>query len=137
MKGFIVAMVMFTSALLVSCTTEDPTPSPTDPRSNYTGNWSVSESWNKLSYEVTITNDASSSTGVYIDNFANSGQGVKTHAVVSGSLISISPMPQSLSNGWVIEGGSGSLQGTTKISWSYIFNDEANQYSATAIYTKQ
>jgi hypothetical protein len=120
-----------------SCTTEDPAPSPTDPRASYTGLWGVSENWNKLSYEATISNDPGSSTGVYIDNFANAGVGVKVHASVSGSVITIAPLPQTLSNGWVIESGSGYLQGTTKINWSYVFNDLADQISATAIYTKQ
>jgi hypothetical protein len=45
-------------------------------------------------------------------------------------------LPQTLSNGWIIESGSGYLQGTTKINWSYVFNNQADQISATAVYTK-
>ena len=122
---------------LSSCTTEDPAPSPTDPRASYIGTWGVSETWHKLSYEVSISYDQGSSTGVYIDNFANAGPGVKAHATVSGSSIAITDLPQNLSNGWVIESGSGSLQGTTKINWNYVFNDGANQYSAVATYSKK
>lgn len=133
---FMFAFAMVAAMTFVSCTTDNPDPSPTDPRDNFVGSWSVSESWNKLSYEVTILNDAASSNGVYIDNFANSGVGVKTHATVSGSSITIAPLPQSLSNGWVVEMGGGVLQATTKINWTYVFNDEATQYSATAVYTK-
>jgi hypothetical protein len=134
---FFLAMVILPIVFLTACTTEDPTPSPTDPRASFVGTWSVSESWNKLAYEVNVTTDAASSTGVYIDNFANAGVGVRTRATITGSSILISPAPQSLSNGWVVETGSGFLQGTTRINWSYVFNDEANQYSATAVYTKQ
>jgi hypothetical protein len=134
---FILTLAMITLVIITSCTSESPTPSPTDPRASFIGAWGVSENWNKLAYEVTITNDANSSTGVYIDNFANSGVGVKTFAIIAGSAISISPLPQGLSNGWVIESGSGYIQGTTKINWAYVFNDLATQYSATAVYTKK
>ena len=134
---FLIALLMITLVFFSSCTTDNPTPSPTDPRANYTGTWSVSENWNKLAYEVKITNDAGSSTGVYIDNFANSGTGIKTHATISGSTISITSPPQTLSNGWVIETGSGYLQGTIKINWNYVFDDLATQYMATAVYTKK
>jgi hypothetical protein len=129
--------VLLLSFFLSSCTPEDPAPSPTDPRANYIGTWGVSENWHKLSYEVYISYDQGSSTGVYIDNFANAGTGVKAHASVSGSSISITDVPQNLSNGWVIENGSGSLQGTTKIIWNYVFNDGANQYVADATYSKK
>jgi len=134
---FILVFVLTTPVFLSSCTTDEPSPSPTDPRASYTGTWSVNETWTKLSYEVSISNDAGSSTGVYISNFANSGSGVKTHASVSGNNISISPLPQTLSTGWVIETGSGFLQGTTKINWTYVFNDLATQYTANAVYTKK
>jgi hypothetical protein len=133
----ILSFLLVTPFLFSSCATDNPSPSPTDPRANYTGTWSVNENWTKLSYEVSISTDASSSTGVYIDNFAGSGTGVRTHASVSGSTITITPLPQTLSNGWVIETGSGSLQGTTTISWNYVFNDLATQYIATAVYTKK
>jgi hypothetical protein len=130
------SILLLSMLVFSSCTTEDPAPSPTDPRASYTGVWGVSENWNKLSFEATISNDPGSSTGVYIDNFANAGAGVKAHASVSGSTITIAPLPQTLSNGWVIESGSGYMQGTTKINWNYVFNDLADQISATAVYTK-
>jgi hypothetical protein len=136
-KLYFFSVICFSILFLTSCTSEDPAPSPADPRESYVGVWGVSENWNKLSYEATISIDASSSTGIIIDNFANSGVGVKTHAVVSGNSVSIAPTPQTLSNGWVIENGSGYLQGTTKINWSYLFNDTADQISATAVYTKK
>jgi hypothetical protein len=134
---FLLTFVWMTPFFLSSCTTDNPDPSPTDPRATYIGTWGVNEIWSKLSYEVTISNDAGSSTGVYISNFANSGSGVRTHASISGNNITIAPLPQTLSNGWVIENGAGYLQGTTKITWSYQFNDLATEYFATAVYTKK
>jgi hypothetical protein len=86
---------------------------------------------------VDITSDQGSSDGVFIENFAGSGAGVKTYALISGNNIIISPLPQILSNGWNIESGSGGLQGTTKINWNYVFNDQANTYTAIAVYTKK
>ena len=122
---------------LISCQKETTEPDPADPRANFLGGWSVYEQWTKLTYEVYITADPNSSSGIYIENFAGSGSGVKAHASISGSNVGISSLPQTLSNGWIIENGSGSMQGTTKINWSYVFNDHADTYTANAVYTKQ
>ena len=122
---------------LISCESDTTEPDVVDPRSNFTGVWTVNENWTKLTYEVSITEDQGSTNGVYIENFAGSGGGVLTHATVSGTSIYISPIPQTLSTGWKIEAGSGTMQGTTKINWNYIFNDEANTYTAVAVYTKK
>jgi hypothetical protein len=108
-----------------------------DLTANFRGFWSVNENWNKLTYDVAITNDPVSCDGVYIENFAGSGSGVKTHALISGNQITISPLPQTLTTGWIIESGSGVMQGTTKINWNYVFNDLADTYTATATYTKE
>jgi hypothetical protein len=120
-----------------SCQDEPIDPEPTDPRSNFIGVWSVNEKWTKLTYEVNITTDPNSSSGIFIENFAASGSGVKTFALVSGSQVEISSVPQTLSNGWIIESGSGALSGTTKMNWNYVFNDEANTYTAIAVFTKK
>jgi len=120
-----------------SCQDEPIDPEPTDPRSNFIGVWSVNEKWTKLTYEVNITTDPNSSSGILIENFAASGSGVKTHALVSGDNVEINPLPQTLSNGWIIESGSGALSGTTKMDWNYVFDDEANTYTAMAVFTKK
>ena len=122
---------------IISCESDTTEPDVTDSRSNYIGIWTVNENWTKLTYEVSVTEDPGSTNGVFIENFAASGGGVLTRAVVSGNSISISPLPQTLSTGWKIEQGSGTLQGTTRINWNYVFNDEANTYNAVAVYTKK
>jgi hypothetical protein len=120
-----------------SCQEDPIDPEPADPRTNFLGVWSVNEKWTKLTYEVNITNDPSSSSGIFIENFAASGSGIKTYALVSGNQVEISPLPQTLSNGWIIKSGSGALSGTTKMEWSYVFDDEANTYTAMAVFTKK
>jgi hypothetical protein len=131
------AILLLLQIVLPSCQTETNPPDPVDARSNFLGAWAVNENWTKLTYEVEITTDPGSSDGVFIENFAGSGAGVKTHASISGNNINISPLPQTLSTGWIIESGSGGLQGTTKINWNYVFNDLANTYTAIAVYTKK
>ena len=131
------AVLLIFLVVLSSCQTESTPPEPTDIRSNFLGIWTVNENWTKLTYEVSITTDPASSDGVFIENFACSGSGVKTQASISGNNINISPLPQTLSTGWIIESGSGGLQGTTKINWNYVFNDLANTYTAIAVYTKK
>jgi hypothetical protein len=130
-------VLMLLQIALSSCQTETTEPDPVDARSNFLGIWTVNENWTKLTYEVSITSNPSSSDGVFIENFAGSGSGVKTQATVSGNNITISPLPQTLSTGWIIDNGSGGLQGTTKINWNYVFNDLANTYTAIAVYTKK
>ena len=140
MKKIAVAAWAFLLVLqigLSSCSTETATPDPVDIRSNFLGVWTVNENWTKLTFEVDITSDPGSSDGVFIENFAFSGSGVKTHASVSGNNITITPLPQTLSTGWIIESGSGGLQGTTKMNWNYVFNDLANTYTAIAVFTKK
>jgi hypothetical protein len=139
MKKIAIACIVLVllQIVLTSCQTETSPPDTTDIRSDFLGVWSVSENWTKLTYEVAITSDAGSSDGVFIENFAGSGSGVKTYATISGKNITISSLPQTLSTGWIIESGSGVLQGTTKINWNYVFNDLANTYTAIATYTKK
>jgi hypothetical protein len=131
------AALLLIFAGLSSCQTDTTEPDQTDARSNFLGAWSVNENWTKLTYEVGITKDPNSTDIVYIENFAGSGAGVLTRAKISGSSITISPLPQTLSTGWIIQSGSGVLQGTTKINWNYVFSDEANTYTAIAVYTKK
>jgi hypothetical protein len=131
------AVLLFLLIGLSTCQTDTATPDPVDKRANFLGGWSVNENWTKLTYDVYITSDPNSSDGIYIEKFAGSVAGVKAHANVSGNTISIAPLPQTLSNGLVIESGSGNLQGTTKINWSYVFNDGADTYNANAVYTKR
>ncbi|MEI7980528.1 MAG: hypothetical protein WCI71_02675 [Bacteroidota bacterium] len=120
----------------VGCTKDTgTTPDPTDARASFTGRWSVSETWTKLSYEVNITADPNSTDGVFIANFANTGfSGVPAGASVSGKAINLDP-DQVIGGGLKINGG-GSLNGS-KILWNYTLDDGATRINAVATYTRQ
>jgi len=120
------------SLLFIGCG-KDPTPSPTDPRSQFLGQWSVTETKKNLTYDVDITADVNSTDGVLIHNFGSFGTSVAAGATVSGNAITLDAN-QEIVPGVTINGG-GSLSGT-KITWSYKINDGANLVTITAIYTK-
>ncbi len=126
------ALVLFT-ALLAGCTTDEPSPSPTDPRTSFTGTWLANEQEYKYTFEVTIDLDASSSTAVLIHNFANSGTTAK--ADVSGTNITLVP-DQIIGDGWTLN-GSGALTSSTRINWTYSFLDGATLHQVTGTYTRQ
>lgn len=118
-----------------ACTTEDPSPSPADPRSAFVGTWRVDEQETKQTFEVTIEISAGSETAVKIYNFANSGSTSNPAiADVSGTNITLVP-DQIIATDWVINGG-GSLTTSTNINWAYTVNDGANLHSLIAVFTK-
>jgi len=128
---FLVAMV----AALAGCT-KDSTTTPDTPvgRDSYIGSWSVSESYTKLTYEVTILADPNSNDGVLIAGFANTmPSGPRAGAVVSGSKITLDA--NQVIDGLKLNGG-GTLSGT-KITWVYTIDDGANLTHAVAVYTKK
>ena len=122
--------VIFASTILLilglsSCTDQDPTPAPADPRQAFIGVWSVTESELRLTYEVDIQLDPKSQNGgVYIYNFANAGSGSNpAYAFVSGNTISLE-VNQIIGDGWIIN-GSGILSGT-----------RINFHNISAVFTK-
>lgn len=131
------ALVIFTLFAFgfSACTDNDPAPAPADPRTNYTGVWSVTETETKLTYEVSIEIDTESQNGgVYIYNFANAGSSSNpAYAFVSGNTISLESN-QVIGDGWIIN-GSGSLSGS-RINWPYTLNDGANLHYISAVFTK-
>jgi len=120
------------SLLFIGCG-KDPTPSPTDPRSQFLGKWSVTESKKSLTYDVNITADVNSQDGVLIYNFGGFGNSVAAGASVSGNSITLDAN-QEIVPGVTINGG-GSLSGS-KITWSYTINDGADLITVSAVYTK-
>ncbi len=139
MKSFIrtlLPVLLLFAALLQGCTTEDPSPSPSDPRSAFVGTWGVDEQETKLTYEVTISIDASSSTQVLISNFANAGSSSNpARAEVSGNNIFLNA-DQIIGDGWKIN-GAGLMNTSTKITWAYTLDDGATLHNLSAVYTKK
>jgi hypothetical protein len=125
-----------TSWFLSSCTKDSNTiPDGTDIRAAMTGTWLVNEQVKKITYEVTISKDTTSSNGILINNFGDAGQAVQAIAYLTGTTLNLKTN-ELLVNGWVIN-GSGTLSGTSKIIWTYIIHDGANQIDVTATYLKQ
>ena len=65
-------LAMLASLVITGCQKESTTTPSSDARVAFIGNWSVQESWVKLSYEARIASDTNSKTGVLIYNFADS-----------------------------------------------------------------
>ena len=121
--------------ILSGCAKDSATTPDAGTRAAFLGKWSVSETWTKLSYEVTISADPNSSDGVFISNFAQTGtSGTPASAAVNGSTILLDS-PQVIGDGITIA-GSGTLSGT-KIVWHYTFDYQSNLINAIATYTKQ
>jgi len=127
------AFIFLSLSLLFTGCGKDPTPSPTDPRSQFLGKWSVTESKKSLTYDVNITADVNSQDGVLIYNFGGFGTSVTAGASVSGNSITLDAN-QEIVPGVTINGG-GSLSGS-KITWSYTINDGADLITVSAVYTK-
>lgn len=127
-------MMLFISFFSNCKTDSNYDPDPSDARSRFVGQWSVTEVKKKLSYEVSITQDTQTSDGVLIYNFGGFGSSVAARAIVSGSKITL------IANQEIVPGvtidGSGTLSENTKIHWSYNIDDGATLISVTAIYTK-
>jgi hypothetical protein len=131
--NFLAAFLLLTT-IISGCTADSPTPPSGDARDTYVGSWSVSETELKLSYEVSIEIDTSSSTKVFIYNFANIGTADPAVAVVSGNTITL-VSDQVIGDGLIINGG-GALSGSSKITWAYTLNDGATLHHLSAIYSK-
>jgi hypothetical protein len=131
-----ILLVLMGAIALNGCTKEaGPDPSPTDARAAFLGQWSVSETWTKLAYEVNITADPGSNDGVFISNFANTGSsGIPAGATISGTSITLDA-DQVIGDGLKIN-GSGTLSGT-KINWNYTLDDGATLIYIVATYTKK
>ena len=126
-------LFLFAMALFISGCVKDSSTTPEPGRDSFLGSWSVSESYTKLTYEVTISVDPNSTNGVLIAGFANTlPTGPSAGAVVSGSKITLDA--NQVIDGLKLNGG-GSLSGKT-INWSYTIDDGANLLHATAVYTK-
>ena len=134
MKIILSTLVLAMAILFSGCAkSADPTPDA-GARDAFLGKWSVTETWTKLTYEVNITADPVSSTGVFIYNFAGTGAAsLPAGAEVTGTTILLDP-DQIIGTNIKIN-GSGGLVGT-KITWNYTLDDGANLIHAVATYTK-
>ncbi len=128
-----IAIVMITLTVALTGCTKDSNTTPDPGRSSFIGKWSVSPT--KLTYEVTISADPNSSTGVFISNFAMIGTTYPpAGASIKGNTITLDAN-QVIGNGLTIN-GSGTLSGT-KIAWHYTIFDGADLTTVNETYTRE
>jgi hypothetical protein len=128
---------LLTIGLFFSCNPDDGgDPAPTDPRDKFVGSWlcqETSQSGNS-SFSVTISIDGSNSSQIFLDNFYHLGVGKKVYGVVAGNNVTL---PNQVVNGFTVKSGNGTIVNSdTKINFSYVVNDGADDDSCTAVYTK-
>jgi uncharacterized membrane protein YidH (DUF202 family) len=133
-KTVILALIIMTMTIaLAGCAKDDSSTDSID-RSDYLGSWNVQESWTKLSYDVTIIADSSTSNGVLIEGFAGTLEtSPPAHAQVNGATITLDAN-QVIGVGLTIN-GSGVLSGGT-INWDYTVFDGATLLQAKALYSR-
>jgi hypothetical protein len=102
----------------------------TDPRAQYLGSWSCTESLGI--YPVTISLDPSNSTQILIHNFHLFGANEKAYAIATQNNLTL-PTQSILSNTIY---GSGVLVNNNKITLKYYVNDSTDIVTVNAIYTK-
>ena len=132
--GFLLTVVIALAFSLNSCKSDNgPDPTPSDPRSNFTGTWSVYEIPTKMNYQVEISLNTTTTDGVLILNFGNPGYGNPAYAKVSGNTITLDS-GHTVGADWVISGSG--TRSNDKVSWNYSISDGANTTSYIATYTK-
>ncbi|MFO7723483.1 MAG: hypothetical protein R6V49_09720 [Bacteroidales bacterium] len=134
-KNFALLLASIILMLAWSCELiEDP--DPTDPRDNYTGNWTVNEVsslYGTNNYNVSIIYDPGNSTQVLIKNFYHFGLEIETYAIATNTSLTV---PEQLVCNHTVK-GKGTLSSKSKIDWTYTVNDGADIDNVTATFTKQ
>jgi hypothetical protein len=115
---------------LTSCdkTTNDPT---ADPRAQYLGTWSCSES-PTVNYHVIISLDSSNSSQILIYNFHMLGNNDKAYAIATQNNLTL---PSQVILGNTIY-GSGDLINNNKFTLKYYVNNQTDIDTINATYTK-
>jgi hypothetical protein len=137
MKKSIACILLFSmiGVIVVTSCSKSSDPAPVLTRESLLGKWMVSDNQRKINYEVTFFADSSSSNGIRMKNFGGSGQNVYAIAYLSGTTLSI-PTDELLTNGWIIN-GSGSVSGTTHITWPFTYLDAADLFARKADFVKE
>jgi len=130
-KGLMFLMILG----FLSCNLEDDILSdPGDDRDKFVSTWSVSETCFKANYTVKITIDPSNSAQVLLANFGNPGPNYgPAVGIVAGNKIYVST--QNTGDGWTVN-GTGTLQDTHTINWSYSLIIAGNNYTCTSEYIR-
>ena len=119
----------------ISCNPDDdPFVDPGDDRDKFMGAWSVNESCFKSNYTVTITKDPGNSVQLLLANFCNPGSSyAPAVGLVAGNKIFVSN--QTIGDGWMVS-GTGTLQNTHTILWTYNLVIAGNSLSCSSEFNK-
>ncbi len=121
--------------MIAGCMTDQTTnPNSSDPRDKFLGDWKVTETCSRMNYNVNISYDPQNSAQVLITNFGNPGSGYSPAvALVTGNTIYVSS--QTIGSGWSVS-GSGTMNDSGKINWSYDLVINGSGQSCTATYSR-
>ena len=111
------------------CNNDDDEGYP-DYAAQYLGTWHVTDTQQKLNYDVTITRDGTSTSRIILTNFADLRE--NTYALVTEQIIIIE---EQTINGYTVE-GSGTYVNSSKLSIGYTFSDGIDQELRSATFTK-
>lgn len=115
-------------------TDQNTNPGSGDPREKFLGSWKVTETCSRMNYNVTISDDPQNSAQVLIENFGNPGTGyAPAVALVTGNSIYVSN--QTIGSGWSVS-GSGTMNDSGRIDWSYSLVINGNTQSCSAFYIR-
>ncbi len=134
----LISGTLLLSIFISSCQKDEeaePTPTVTDARDNYAGNWTCDETSKqngRSTYAVNITKSSTNSAQVFLNNFYNLGSTNYVYADVSGSTITIPSQTFSGNTAW----GSGTLIGPSAINFTYYVFDGAVTDTVTASYSR-
>jgi len=125
--------LIFIGVLLLNSCKKDEPETVVDSRDLFVGYWNVSDQiMAKANYQVRIYKDENNSEKVWLINFH--GTSDTAYGYISSKDITITP--QVLSATHLNTGGSGLMEGTTKINFEYYINDGAQQDTMIATYQK-
>ncbi len=129
-RSFFYTLLIVLIATISGCNDDNSDGVYPDYAARYLGTWHVSDSQQRLNYDVTITRYENSNSRVVLSNFAALGNNV--YAMVTEQVIIIEE--QELEN-YTVE-GSGSYVNSSKLSIGYTLSDGIDEELRSAIFTK-
>jgi hypothetical protein len=128
-----ITLYLVLALLFCSCVPGDADVDPGDPAYKFLGTWKVSESCQRLGYDVEITRDPKNSAQVLLYNFGNPGPGYDPAVgLVISDLIQV--FSQTIGEGWSVS-GKGRYQSNGTITWEYTLIIPPNECDCYATYS--
>jgi hypothetical protein len=134
MKTKILLSLIGMIVLLFSTCIPTDDPNPDDPVAKFIGTWKVTETCNRMNYNVEIQRDPGNSSQVLLYNFGNPGSGYDPAVgLVVTNTIYVSS--QTIGEGWTVN-GDGTYQSDGTIHWNYDLIIGSYTYTCTATFSQ-